>query len=132
MKKRRLQADSTIPTASMADIAFLLIVFFLVTTTFDKDKGMKIILPASGQTTEVRKKNICHVWINAEGLVAIEGMPVRMQDIEGEIRNRLRENEKLIISLKTDTQASYQTMIDVMDELKLADAKRISLMSPEG
>lgn len=132
MKKRKLQADSSIPTASMADIAFLLIVFFLVTTTFDKDKGMKIILPATGQTTEVHKKNICHVWISADGLVAIEGMPVRMQDIEGEIRNRIRENDKLIISLKTDTQASYQTMIDVMDELKLADARRISLMSPEG
>ena len=131
-RKTGNQGEATIPTASMADIAFLLLFFFLVTTTFSKDRGIKIVLPAESEETQVRKKNICHVWINAEGLVAIEGMPVRMQDIEGEIRNRLRENEKLIISLKTDTQASYQTMIDVMDELKLADAKRISLMSPEG
>lgn len=132
MKKGRLDAQSEIPTASMADIAFLLIVFFLVTTTFDKDKGMKIILPASGQTTEVKKKNICHVWINADGLVAVEGVPIRMQDIRDEIRRRIRENENLIVSLKTDSQASYQTMVNVMDELKMADARRISLMSPEG
>ena len=54
-KKRRFKGGE-IPTSSMADIAFLLLIFFLVTTTIDMDKGLGIVLPPEGDTIEIRKK----------------------------------------------------------------------------
>ncbi len=61
-KKKR---SSEIPTASLADIAFLLLIFFLVTTTIDVDRGIGLTLPPKGETTEVRKKNILNLLVNA-------------------------------------------------------------------
>jgi biopolymer transport protein ExbD len=125
------KADPTIPTASMADIAFLLIIFFLVTTTMKMDLGMKIILPAEASQTQVQKKNVCHIWINAQDQVALEKEIVAIDDIEGIIEGRLRENPKLIVSLKTHREATYNTMVQVIDELKKANATRLSLVSPD-
>ena len=115
----------------MADIAFLLIIFFLVTTTMKMDLGMKIILPAEAAETKVQKKNVAHIWINAQNAVALEKQLIAVDEIEDIIRQRLKENPNLIVSLKTDKEASYNTMVQVMDELKQANATRISLMSPD-
>ena len=62
-KKRRFKGGE-IPTSSMADIAFLLLIFFLVTTTIDTDKGLGIVLPPPGDMEiEIRKENI---WLKVK------------------------------------------------------------------
>ena len=128
---RRARASEEIPTCSMADIAFLLIIFFLVTTTMSMERGLGLQLPALGQGKKVPKKNLMHIWINAADEVAIEGDIIPSGEIEAIIRRRLEENPKLIVSVKTDPGAAYKTMIDVLDELKQAQAPRISLSSPD-
>ena len=129
--KRSIRASEEIPTCSMADIAFLLIIFFLVTTTMSMDRGLGLQLPALGQGKKVPKKNLCHIWINASNNVAIEGEVTPIGEIENIIRRKLEENSRLIVSVKTDREAKYETMINVLDELKLAEAPRISLASPD-
>ena len=57
-KQKRRFKGGEIPTSSMADIAFLLLIFFLVTTTIDMDKGLGMVLPAEGEEMEINKKNI--------------------------------------------------------------------------
>ncbi len=116
-----------IPTSSMADIAFLLLVFFLVTTTIDMDKGLGIVLPAEGQETEVSKKNITNILINAQNKVMIDKEIVEVSAIKLLIKQKLIANEKLIVSLKTAPQTSYETYLKVVDQLKLANATRISI-----
>lgn len=129
--QRRIRASEEIPTCSMADIAFLLIIFFLVTTTMSMERGLGLQLPALGQGQKVPKKNLMHIWINASNEVAIGGEITAVGEIESIIRQRLAENPNLIVSVKTDPAAQYKTMIDVLDELKLAEAPRISLASPD-
>ena len=73
--KRRFKGGE-IPTSSMADIAFLLLIFFLVTTTIDIDKGLGLVLPAEGETIEIKKKNILNCLINSSGMVLLGGEPV--------------------------------------------------------
>jgi biopolymer transport protein ExbD len=70
MKKRRFKGGE-IPTSSMADIAFLLLIFFLVTTTIDTDKGLGIVLPAEGTEIEVKKDNILNCLINSQIVLLI-------------------------------------------------------------
>jgi biopolymer transport protein ExbD len=128
---RKARASEEIPTCSMADIAFLLIIFFLVTTTMSMERGLGLQLPALGQGKKVPKKNLMHIWINASNQVAVEGDIIPIGELEAIVKRNLEENPNLIISVKTDPGARYETMIDVLDELKLADAPRISLAAPD-
>jgi biopolymer transport protein ExbD len=128
-KERKRAAE--IPTASMADIAFLLLIFFLVVTTIDVDKGLGLTLPPKGEELEVRSKNICNILVNAQGQVLIDEQPAQINLVSDIVKQKIMENSKLIISLKTTKQTKYEVYIKVLDQLKMAGAKRISLAEPE-
>jgi len=127
MKKNRRFKRGEIPTASMADIAFLLLIFFLVTTTIDMDKGLGIVLPAEGEEIEIKKDNILNCLINSSGNVLLGGESIKTKDISKKIRRKIAENDKLIISVKAHEKTKYSDYIAVMDQLKMANAKRISI-----
>ena len=115
----------------MADIAFLLLIFFLVTTTIDMDKGLGIVLPAEGEELEIKKTNILNCLINSRGNVLLGGDPVALKDVNKEIRRRLAENDKLIISVKAHTKTKYGDYVSLIDQLKRANATRISIADAE-
>lgn len=129
MKKRIKPGE--IPTASMADIAFLLLIFFLVTTTIDMDKGLGQVLPPKGEEMEVPKRNISNILVNARGDVLIDNEPVRVRDIKRIAQEKLAANDLLIFSVKTHSRTKYQAYINVLDQLKQANAIRISIAEPD-
>ena len=130
---KKSKASSEVPTSSMADIAFLLLIFFLVTTTFPKDKGLAIVLPEPGEEAQVSQKNILHLLIQSSGVVVVkrgesqQEQQMRPQEIEGLWRQEVTSNPNLIAAVKTDPDAPYKFMVDVLDELHSANAERISL-----
>lgn len=132
--KKRNRVSDEIPSSSMADIAFLLLVFFLTTTVFSEEKGLQLVLPeASTEQVKVRSENIMHIFIHADGTLTVRtgGDPneqsVEIDDLQAFVETEIAENPKLITAVKVTAEAQYQDMIDVLDELQLADAKRISL-----
>ena len=125
-RKRRFKGGN-IPTSSMADIAFLLLIFFLVTTTIDMDKGLGMVLPAEGEEIEISKKNILNCLINSTGNVLLGGEGLEIRDLSKSVRQKLVENDKLIISVKAHKSTSYKDYIAVIDQLKRANATRISI-----
>lgn len=129
--RERKARTGTIPDGGMADIAFLLLIFFLVTTTIDMDKGLGIILPAEGQELEINKKNILNCLISASGAVLLGGEPVELKNLSRRVQEKLRENDKLIVSVKAHEKAQYDVYIEVLDQLKLAKATRISIAETE-
>jgi len=131
MSKKRRFKGGEIPTSSMADIAFLLLIFFLVTTTIDIDKGLGLILPAEGEELEIKKTNILNCLINSQGNVLLGGDPVALKDVNKEIRRRLAENNKLIISVKAHEKTKYGDYVSLIDQLKRANATRISIADAE-
>jgi len=131
LRKKERDREAEIPQGSLADIAFLLLIFFLVTTTIDMDKGLSLVLPAEGQQTEVAKKNISNLLVNAQGQILLDEKPIKLRDVEPVIKQKLQANPKLIISVKTDRRTEYQRYIDVLDELKQANATRVSVAEPE-
>ncbi len=124
--KRRFKGGN-IPTSSMADIAFLLLIFFLVTTTIDMDKGLGMVLPAEGEEIEISKKNILNCLINSTGNVLLGGEGIEIRNLSKTVRQKLIENDKLIISVKAHQATSYRDYIAVIDQLKRANATRISI-----
>jgi biopolymer transport protein ExbD len=131
--KKRSRASGEIPTASMADIAFLLLIFFLVTTIFDEQKGLSIVLPEQGEEVDIPARNILHLVIQPSGMVEVKrGESPQIQtttaaNIAGIWRMEVAENENLIAAVKTAPGAPYRYMVDVLDQLHIAGATRVNL-----
>lgn len=123
--------DGTIPTSSMADVAFLLLVFFLVTTVFPRNRGLALVLPR--ETIDVASGNVLFILISGSGLVELrqgdspQGRQVSAAQVEGIWREMAAANPDLIAAVKTSPDAPYGAMIDVLDALHGARAQRISL-----
>jgi len=128
VEKKIKQDEVEIPTSSMSDIAFLLIVFFMTTSVFSRDKGLKLVLPEKGQEVKVASKNLVKIAINPQGEVFFGDQPVTLDQLPEKIKKKLAENPKYVILIKTNELAPYDKMIQVLDVVKsVPEAKRISL-----
>ncbi|HSJ15451.1 MAG TPA: biopolymer transporter ExbD [Longimicrobiales bacterium] len=133
LMRKKNKPSGDIPTSSMADIAFLLLIFFLVTTVFDEEKGLEIVLPEQDSEVEVSQKNVIHLMVQVDGLVAVKRgespqvQRVRSQEIGSIWRQAAAANPNLIAAVKTAPAAPYRYMIDVLDQLQGAGADKISL-----
>ena len=114
----------------MADIAFLLLVFFLVTTTISMDKGISLVLPSEGNELEVNRKNIVNILMNESGKVLLDDIPTKMNSIKDIVVRRLSGNPNLIFSVQTHPRTKYQDYLRVLDQLKEAKATKISIANP--
>lgn len=138
LNKKKSKVSGEVPMASTADIAFLLLIFFLVTTVFPKDKGLALVLPEASTEIQVSQKNIIHLIIQPSGIVDVKRgesqqiQQMRAQEIEGLWRQEMTANPNLIAAVKTHPDAPYKFMIDVLDALHQAGADRISLQLLEG
>lgn len=133
-KSSRDRMKNEINAGSMADIAFLLLIFFLVTTTIDVDKGITVKLPPwSDEPPEIQRlktRNVFSVLVNAQNQLLVRG---ELADVE-ELRDRAKEfianpqrredlstdPKNAIISLKNDRGTNYKTYLEVYNELKAA------------
>ena len=127
-KKRRPMQE--INSSSMADIAFLLLVFFLVTTTISMDKGISLVLPSEGNELEVNRKNIVNILMNESGKVLFDDKPTKVNAIRGMVERKLSGNPNLIFSVQTHPRTKYQDYLNVLDQLKEAKASKISIANP--
>jgi len=135
MKKLKAKSRPTteISAASMSDIAFLLLIFFLVTTIFALEKGIPLVLPGKASTTaKVKRKNILEINAYPNGSVVVEDRGVRLNELRSLIERKLAANDKLIVVIQTHPDAEYGLMVDILDELKLAQCRRISLKTMRG
>lgn len=138
LNNKKSKVSDEVPTSSMADIAFLLLIFFLVTTVFPKDSGLAIVLPEEAEEVEVNQKNILHIVIQPNGVVEVrrgesqQVQTVSPDDIEGIWRQDVASNPNLIAGVKTHPDAPYRFMVDVLDALQTAGADKISLQVLEG
>jgi len=130
LKKKKLP-EATIPTSSMADIAFLLLIFFLVATVIDVDSGIGLTLPEyippeEQELVKVDPDRMAAILINETGDVLLDGQPISLFQIKNTLKPRIQSkielpsNKKLIVSLKTDRKTVYNAYIQALDQVKLA------------
>lgn len=131
---KKIREAPDINASSMADIAFLLLVFFLVTTTIDVERGIKVRLPEWSEIPPeeqvIKKRNIFQVLVNAQNQILVRGELVRIDDVRERaktfIMNPYKDPElaeapnTAIISLKNDRGTNYKTYMAVYNELKAA------------
>jgi len=112
----------------MSDIAFLLLIFFLVSTIFALEQGIPLVLPGkTSSNVKVKRKDILVVEAHANGAIVVDKQVVPIANLRGLIERRIAETEKLIVVVESHPDSDYGLMVDILDELRLANARRISL-----
>jgi biopolymer transport protein ExbD len=123
--ERKSKASSEIPSSSLADIAFLLLIFFMVTTVFRKEQARPINWPSAQATQQIDEKrdNILHVWLERSGDVWINDRQIAMDQIASVVGPLwLESGQRLIISLRADADVPYRYVDLVQEQLKRSGA----------
>ncbi len=119
MKIRVNRPSDEIPTSSMADIAFLLIVYFMVTTTFAATRGLDFALPKDDDTPPVvEKEESVLIEIRPTGDVIVDQEVKQLGDIFDYLKPKLERNPKKPVIIKPDPEAPYGQMVGVFDTLR--------------
>jgi biopolymer transport protein ExbD len=118
VKFKRKEAPAEIPTSSMADIAFLLIIFFMVTAVFSATKGLEFKLPSNeDDALPPDTEEAVFIKVAADGSVSVDCKPMQIGDILGYLEPKLTRDAQKPVILYTDPYATYQSMISVYDVL---------------
>ena len=138
--RKKSNVSDKIPTSSMADIAFLLLIFFLVTTVFDEEMGLQVVLPERGPESEqeVSSTNLIFFLVQPNGSVDVkrgespEIQTVLPRQVETLMRQALTANPNIIGVVQTSPSARYEHMIAVLNGIQAAGGTRFSLQLLEG
>ena len=126
--ERKSKASSEVPSSSLADIAFLLLIFFMVTTVFQADRDRPITWPEAeaAQKIDEKQKNILNIWMERDGSIFINDQPYPMEDVSQIIAPLYAASERaLVISIRGDREVPYLYMDLVQKELVSAGVVRV-------
>lgn len=124
MKLKRPAVSDEIPTSSMADIAFLLIIYFMVTTTFAATRGLDFSLPPEDDTPPmVEKEEAVLIEIQSGGVYVVDQKQMPLSEILDYLKPKLERNPKKPVIIRPQQDAQYGYMVDVFDELRQAENK---------
>ncbi len=125
--KKKSEVKSEIPTASMPDIIFMLLVFFMVTTVLREFEGLPLILPSATKIEKLEsKRNTTHVWVSKAGLVSIDDKRVPIPTVRNVVWAKMAENPKLTISFKADRDTPMRIITNVQQEFRHAGALKVN------
>lgn len=125
--KKKGGVTHSIPTGSMADITFLLLIFFMVSTVFVRYRVTGIIMPKAEKIEELKKRrHINYLWVSADRKIYIDDKLANLDQIARIFYDRRVKDPRMIVSLKCDYRAPYGLISRVMEQLREADALRIN------
>ena len=127
--KRKSKVASEIPDSSLADIAFLLLIFFMVTTVFRKERPREIEQPEAASTQQVdeKRKNILHLWVDPDGSVYMNDALTPLEAIAPIVQQLYEETERqLVVAIRSDRGVPYGTINDITEALRDGGALRVN------
>lgn len=128
--KRRRFSENSIPTGTMADISLLLIFFFMVSTVFVIYRGFTVTLPRAQHIDPIKShRNIVNIWIGSEGRIMIDDYDTEFSAVESIVKQKLSENPRIVILIKSDWNTPYRMISGVIEQLKKANALRLSFIA---
>jgi biopolymer transport protein ExbD len=122
------KVSDEIPTASMADIAFLLIIYFMVTSSFAATRGLDWALPKDEDNPPlVEKEEAVLIEIQPAGNLVVDGQPMQLDGILEYLKPKLERNPMKPVIIRPDPNAPYGRMVDVFDELRQGPEKGVEV-----
>ena len=135
MKKKKKGPLGEMVMSSTSDVAFLLLIFFIVTTIFAAEQGLTLVLPGKQKEktdiVKVKESNIATIFVQADNSITLDRKPIEINHIQVAIEDRILSNPKLVVLLKIHPEADYGQMVACLDELRLANANKVSLKTAD-
>ena len=122
----RARIHSHLDIAPLIDIVFLLLVFFMLTSTFLVPEAIELELPESSSASVTETTPIV-VSLNEAGQLALNGEVVELHQLRAAIEPLLKEDAESTITLKSDAHTEVQQLLNVMDEIRAAGGSTIAL-----
>ncbi len=119
--KSRLKPLAPLPMATMADVAFLLIIFFMLTSTFAKATGLDIALPKA-MTSESLPKREVTIWVDSHGQVKLNETGIKPEDLHAARQAEFAKGTVKGVTIRGDERVPYGTIVTVMDIAKILGA----------
>jgi len=129
-KRKRKRSMGEIPMASTSDVAFLLLIFFIVMPMKQDEIGISLVLPGRSKTDQpiaLAQSNVATIRVHQNGAITLDDARVQLGDIQEMIRQRIEANEKTVVILETHPDADYGWMIACLDEVKMSGARKFTL-----
>lgn len=127
-RKLRRTRETEIPTSSMADIAFLLIIFFMLTAVFTSNRGLQFEYPENDPTEEVQPEEAIHIKIEGESQFEVDRNTLNsLELVGGYVQSKMEQNPEKPVIIESLPDVPYFVMIDVFDLLKSLNVKNIAI-----
>jgi biopolymer transport protein ExbD len=124
--QRTIGIKANVPTSSMADIAILLLIFFMVTTIFKLEEGLPVVLPRAEAGVRVPRQQVSHIWVMGAQEITIEDNLISMVDIVPILAAKLADDPSLVVGLNIDQSVPWDIAAEVIEMMKEASALNAS------
>ena len=126
--KRLTEEEQEVDISPLIDVVFILLIFFMVSTTFIKDAKLDIQRP-SAQSAEPADSKSLRVSIDKKGMVYIQDTQIRLWMLQGRVREELLSVEEPVVLIIADRQTPTERLIEVVDQCRLAGAEDIGVIT---
>lgn len=127
--RKKEKASAAIPTASLPDIIFMLLLFFLVATVFKQYRGLPVVLPKAKQIEKLPgKRDVAYVWVDRLQRISVDDKLVDVRDISGIMYKKRTDplHPLKVVSMRVDKGAEMGVIVDIQEELRKADALNVN------
>ena len=125
--ERKTYTSREISTASLPDIIFMLLIFFMVTTVMREYEGLDVIIPRAKMIEKLEsKRHTSYIWATKDGLISVDDRIIHINSLSGIMYSKIANDPKLTISLKSDEKATMKLITDIHTQLRTANALKLS------
>tara|TARA_B110000438_G_scaffold52096_1_gene52364 strand:+ start:414 stop:824 length:411 start_codon:yes stop_codon:yes gene_type:complete len=124
---RKTHTSKEVSTASMPDIIFMLLVFFMVTTVMREFEGLDVLMPRAKMIEKLEsKRHTAYIWATKDGLISVNDRIIAMNGLSSIMYERMVADPKITVSLKSDENATMKLISDIHTQLREANALKLS------
>ena len=124
---RKTHTSKEVSTASMPDIIFMLLVFFMVTTVMREFEGLDVLMPRAKMIEKLEsKRHTAYIWATKDGLISVNDRIISINGLSSVMYERMVADPKITVSLKSDENATMKLISDIHTQLREANALKLS------
>lgn len=124
--RQKKEADQAVDISPLIDMVFILLIFFMVSTTFVKDMKLDLERPGASSATRASSK-VIKVYLDSQAQTYIDNQPVKVWAIQGKLRDMLRASTEKSVLVVTDDTVAVEKLIEVVDQCRLSGAKDVAV-----
>ena len=125
--ERKTHTSREISTASLPDIIFMLLIFFMVTTVMREYEGLDVIMPRAKMIEKLEsKRHTTYIWVTRDGLISVDDRIISINALSNIMYSKVATNPRITVSLKSDEKATMKLITDIHTQLRTANALKLS------